>query len=1455
MGRTKGKLNFALNFERQINAPLDATAVVSTMADLTKEDTFISTDGNNYCYYGMLVSVTEPNNVGVYKLVNPGTGISANVAQKDSANWKIIAGEDSDVKDKIQNITYASPGETSFNGSICFGNRYYEPLDAEDNFKVNTNGALGWYVWRRVFIDENDNEVLPDSNITVTNVKLKFATGRVLTSNNISIKFSDWQYFQKAFYNRSVVMNATKTTSSGRSNYVVKYYQLTPALKVTKVDDLYQFTYSGVSYTITHVSNYKFKATSTVDPSIEVECIAQVKTLAELVNDANFAVIVPNTTSSDDTYTVNFSMATSDDHFSDGIVNITSNNGKSTSDANFIPTLNWNANPTVATINKCKLYLSNKQATVDEFTSNALPTKNLPNLFENLDNYTEVLGDFSYTQKAHYTGNLIHESHEYTEDGYNIMTLEYQPRSFGDSSNTNLVKLFSGEYGDENNNIRSWDTSLRVTTNPELGCVQIFNFSYAEGFGSVAAGGAAHAEGKGCGTYEDFSHVEGSNNINIGYGAHVEGWNNTNFGYGSHVEGVNNLCTVNGGHVEGHYNIVNGSAAHAEGYRTIASSPYQHVGGKWNIEDTANKYAFIIGNGITNERRSNAFTVSWDGDIAAKSITVDTLNLENVTFDTVTTDAINTNSLSTNTLITTALTANGILTNKSTVSFSGKYYDDTTNMVNAKGWYVWNYELFDKDGKPASDVLMLSFGTTSAPFKVRCYPAKVDTTGAGLTGVICNWTDFNKLSTLIKAPNNGTVLNAIKTENVQLNTTSTLTYAKTFNKYEITYFDKLQSTATSTVTAKVTLYLKTTDPQFKWGDTYDCLNYNNNKTYNYSLLLSDAELKTYTTTLTAENKVFNPYLNIPNTMSKTPITNSNGDIIISNTAALTKIKFYCTDTQCPISKWKQSNPHYVPGVFDKLTAITNYKTLKFSYVQDAKHTDVLTNATINGNTITFDYVNERQDFTSPANKSSAWDMVESKNWKYGKDGKLRNWDGSLRTIDNLDVGIVELYPFVFAEGYENVAAGGAAHAEGKRTQAVEDFSHAEGSGSIARGYACHAEGAYARAEGEGSHAEGRSCQALGSASHAEGNATVVKPSAHAAHVEGYATIAASPMQHVQGMYNVADDQRKYVDIIGWGTADANRKNIQTTDTYGNFRTAGSIEASDGSNTTTNQVKCWYYWGKKAISDSSNEYYLWLGSTQHSYKEIKDRGAMADWNNNQPATLSSITVGDTLSIYNGDFYAGSLEVTQLYKDDITTGSKGIVLRVKKPAKINVLDIKKVEEGATPATTTDDKLPKEKYQYAVINTTISEDGKLLKLLDGETSLNLPSNIIGNNNLSIGKNTIFGSNNTVKKDSVIVIGNDVDVYEKEDVEIVQKNVEVGGGATVIDKNGFIYTNGVRVKSPNTGYQAYTLISEGNINIAQNDNVIDITPTSITLNGDNLLEKITALEARIAALEAKVK
>ena len=39
------------------------------------------------------------------------------------------------------------------------------------------------------------------------------------------------------------------------------------------------------------------------------------------------------------------------------------------------------------------------------------------------------------------------------------------------------------------------------------------------------------------------------------------------------------------------------------------------MSGKYNLEDTENKYAFIIGNGNFNDSRSNAFAIDWNGKI------------------------------------------------------------------------------------------------------------------------------------------------------------------------------------------------------------------------------------------------------------------------------------------------------------------------------------------------------------------------------------------------------------------------------------------------------------------------------------------------------------------------------------------------------------------------------------------------------------------------------------------------------------------------------------------------------------------------------------------------------------------------------------------------------------------------------------------------------------------------
>ena len=65
---------------------------------------------------------------------------------------------------------------------------------------------------------------------------------------------------------------------------------------------------------------------------------------------------------------------------------------------------------------------------------------------------------------------------------------------------------------------------------------------------------------------------------------------------------------------EGQGTAASGIASHAEGQGTKASSDSQHAQGKYNIEDTNNIYADIIGNGSSNTKRSNAHTVDWDGN-------------------------------------------------------------------------------------------------------------------------------------------------------------------------------------------------------------------------------------------------------------------------------------------------------------------------------------------------------------------------------------------------------------------------------------------------------------------------------------------------------------------------------------------------------------------------------------------------------------------------------------------------------------------------------------------------------------------------------------------------------------------------------------------------------------------------------------------------------------------------
>lgn len=72
----------------------------------------------------------------------------------------------------------------------------------------------------------------------------------------------------------------------------------------------------------------------------------------------------------------------------------------------------------------------------------------------------------------------------------------------------------------------------------------------------------------------------------------------------------------------GAYSYAEGSASvmstadysHAEGFFTQADSKYQHVQGKWNVSDTTNKYADIVGGGTSDTARKNIYTLDWEGN-------------------------------------------------------------------------------------------------------------------------------------------------------------------------------------------------------------------------------------------------------------------------------------------------------------------------------------------------------------------------------------------------------------------------------------------------------------------------------------------------------------------------------------------------------------------------------------------------------------------------------------------------------------------------------------------------------------------------------------------------------------------------------------------------------------------------------------------------------------------------
>ena len=91
---------------------------------------------------------------------------------------------------------------------------------------------------------------------------------------------------------------------------------------------------------------------------------------------------------------------------------------------------------------------------------------------------------------------------------------------------------------------------------------------------------------------------------------------NTVSGNSSFSIGHQNTVSGNASFSAGSFNTVNGLGAMALGQYLISSSDNQIVIGKNNVEDTSNKYVFIVGNGDNpGSGRHNAFAIDWSGNI------------------------------------------------------------------------------------------------------------------------------------------------------------------------------------------------------------------------------------------------------------------------------------------------------------------------------------------------------------------------------------------------------------------------------------------------------------------------------------------------------------------------------------------------------------------------------------------------------------------------------------------------------------------------------------------------------------------------------------------------------------------------------------------------------------------------------------------------------------------------
>lgn len=147
-----------------------------------------------------------------------------------------------------------------------------------------------------------------------------------------------------------------------------------------------------------------------------------------------------------------------------------------------------------------------------------------------------------------------------------------------------------------------------VEHNPDVIEAILVRLNHSEGLSLSLTGGSAKGSVRLIDSKaEDENYMIGEYAFALGRSSRASGDMAFAIGDGTEAAGTHSYA-------EGSNSRALGVDSHAEGLGTIATKMRSHVQGSYNIEDTAQRYLHILGNGTSSSKRSNAHTIDENGN-------------------------------------------------------------------------------------------------------------------------------------------------------------------------------------------------------------------------------------------------------------------------------------------------------------------------------------------------------------------------------------------------------------------------------------------------------------------------------------------------------------------------------------------------------------------------------------------------------------------------------------------------------------------------------------------------------------------------------------------------------------------------------------------------------------------------------------------------------------------------